>query len=256
MPVKNTDVDLEGDGDGYSGTFRWKKSKKLRNMPPCPPSKLDLSGGWLEYLLSRDNTEPNGVSLVGQAQQDLSMIDCLSTPVTITKMCISAGICSMESTLPSLHIICIGASAKAEGRVLEETNCFKELSYIFRNIRLIHLYLVGPEMTATTDRPIQRTPNLVSRTFRGTAIDFFRANTSLLGSENTVVIGVNCGFGNWENPVSVRYNLLFQWLPDLYFLTATQMPLLFTCANDYADLVGEVSVMQNIMGSYFLHPPR
>lgn len=255
--MKDDDLDLEGDGDGYSGTFRWKKTKKLNSMPNWNASqKLNISGGWMEYLISRGNTEDDSINLIGKAQQDLSLIDCLSTPVTIAKMCISAGICSDDSIAECFHIICIGTSAKAEGRVLNETNCFRELSYIFPNIRSLKLYLVGPEMAATTSTPTNIGPNLEAYIFRGTSIDFFRANPALIGSTHAVVIGLNCGFGNWENPMPRRYNLLFQWIRDLYFVTATKLPLLFTCANDYADLVGEVSVMQNIMGAYFIHSPR
>ena len=87
-----------------------------------------------------------------------------------------------------------------------------------------------------------------------TSIHFFRANSDLL-SQLTFVYGLNCGFGNWENPLPVRYNLLLEWLQDLYFLTGTQLPLVFTCANDYADLSGENQIMQKLMGSYYLLPP-
>lgn len=253
---KNKDLDLEGNGDGYSGTFRWKKSKKLNNMPAFNGvSRLNISGGWMEYLISRGNTEDDSVALIGHAQQDLSLIDCLSTPVTIAKMCVSSGICSLTEPMSFLNIVCIGTSAKAEGRVLFETNCFNELSHIFPNIGCISLYLVGPEMLRTTEAPRVLTENLNAYVFKGTSMEFFRANSDLLGNKHTVVVGVNCGFGNWENPLPSRYNLLFQWLKDLYFITGTKLPLLFTCANDYADLVGEVSVMQNVMGSYFIHSP-
>ena len=79
---------------------------------------------------------------------------------------------------------------------------------------------------------------LRSHLFKGTAIEFFRANPGLLGrsaDRATLVLGCNCGFGNWENPGRTRYDLLFEWLTDLYFLTATKLPLIFSCANDYAD---------------------
>jgi hypothetical protein len=255
--MKSNDLDLEGNGDGYSGTFRWKRTKKLKSMPSWNKSrKLNITGGWMEYLISRGSTEDDSITLIGQAQQDLSLIDCLSTPVTIAKMCLSAGICTQDSTSDCLHIICIGTSDKAEGRVLNETNCFSELSHIFPNIRSLNLYLVGPEMSETITTPQRIGSNLDAYTYRGTSIDFFRANPSMIGNTQAVVVGLNCGFGNWENPMPNRYSLLFQWLKDLYFITATKLPLLFTCANDYADLVGEVSVMQNIMGAYFIHSPR
>lgn len=186
----------------------------------------------------------------------MSLIDCLSTPLSIASLCRKAGISNSPSTpLEALHIICIGASSKAEGRVLEETNCFTELAHIFSNVADIRLHLVGPEMLTTSQQPRRVATNLHVSSFRGTSKEFFRHAPQLLLGTSTVVVGVNCGFGNWENPLPVRFNLLMQWLPDLYFLTGTKLPLLFTCANDYADLSGEVTLMMHIMGCYFIVPP-
>lgn len=259
------EVDLDETEDGYmSGTFRWKKSKKLPSMPAVreglseglsgtPP--LDVSRGWMEYFLSRGSTDEERVQLVTQAKSDMSIIDCLSTPLSIATLCLQAGIYRPDRPLSILHIVCVGASSKAEGRVLNETNCFKELSYIFSNIDDIQLYLVGPEMAASTPQARMIASNLHATEFRGTSKEFFRQSPHLLMGSSTVVVGVNCGFGNWENPLPVRFNLLMEWLPDLYFLTGTKIPLLFTCANDYADLSGEVAVMQHVMGSCFIVAP-
>ena len=116
--------------------------------------------------------------------------------------------------------------------------------------------MVGPEMSETKrDLHLpQSAPSLTTHLFRGTAIEFFRASLDLLQA-NTFVAGCNCGFGNWENPLPRRYDLLFEWIPDLYFLTATRLPCLFLCANDYADLAGETAVMQRIMGCQFTLEP-
>ncbi len=46
------------------------------------------------------------------------------------------------------------------------------------------------------------------------------------------------------------------WLPDLYFLTGTKIPLIFTCANDFADVKGEVGVMTRILGANFVRAPK
>jgi hypothetical protein len=70
-----------------------------------------------------------------------------------------------------------------------------------------------------------------------------------------VVVGFNCGFGNFANPLPRRYDLLLDWLADLYFLTGTQLPLIFTCANDHEDVAGESQVMQKLMGAQYLIPP-
>ena len=84
------EVDLEGDGDGYSGTFRWKKTKKLQSMPAYDPPVAAtraretsnnvynlLHGQWMNYFVARGVTNDAGLHLVATVQQDLAMIDCL-----------------------------------------------------------------------------------------------------------------------------------------------------------------------------------
>ena len=209
----------------------------------------------MEYFVSRGKDDKESLQIINQAQSDMSIIDCLSTPLSIACLCFKAGI-DVTMALDAINIVCIGTSSKAEGRICRETNCFHEISYIFENIKRINVHFVGPEMIETSSAPKQvKNNNLYVSEFRGTSKDFFRANPDLLLGNSTVVFGINCGFGNWENPGPARFSLLMQWLPDLYFLTGTKMPLFFTCANDYADLSGEVALMQHIMGSTFIVPP-
>jgi hypothetical protein len=246
------EVDLEGKGDGYSGTFRWKKTKILPTIPKCS-SDVNINAGWMEYLLSRFESVEDGFALVTKAQKDLCMIDCLSTPVSIGKMCITTAIVNYLTS--TVHIVCIGASSKTEGRIFNETNAFDELINILpKSLKQIYLYLVGPEMKSS-EPVVHPSGRMNTISFQGTSTAFFRQHIDLL-QDNTIVVGLNCGFGNWENPIHCRYDLLFSWLPDLYFLTGTKLPLLFTCANDYADLEGEVKVMNEIMGTYFLTMPQ
>lgn len=247
------EVDLEGDGDGYSGTFRWKKTKKFKSIPVCD-NDVDLNGGWMEYLISRFSNIDEGLSFVKEVHSDLSIIDCLSSAVTIGKACLSLGMVDTSVDFNDiLSIVCIGTSTKAEGRIANETNCFNELQYILPNVKCIDLYLVGPEMNTSEFHEMSK--KMRFKCYQGTSLSFFRENIKLLSSK-TIVVGLNCGFGNFENPQKVRYSLLQSWLPDLYFLTATKLPLIFTCANDYADLSGETTVMQKIMGAYFLAEPQ
>jgi hypothetical protein len=158
----------------------------------------------------------------------------------------------------------MGCAAKCEERVLRETNCWDELSRFIKADSECKVWLIGPEMSETkelfsrTGTEVSPMPgNLSFGLFRGTATAFFRAHPGLLApASQTVAVGLNCGFGNWENPLPGRYNLLFDWLPDLYFLTGTKMPIVFTCANDFADAAGESGVMHRILGALFLVPPR
>lgn len=203
--------------------------------------------------MSRLKNRDDALELMVKAQQDLSLVDCLSTPLTI---CYCMDKLKMKPILniPELNIVCIGVSTKAEGRVFTETNCWNEFIYFLGyKKQLVHIWFVGPEMDEVDCNPINENNHvpLIFHCFKGTVIEFFRCQISLLRSP-TIVVGVNCGFGNWENFGSQRFDLLQSWLPDLYFLTSTSLPLFFTCANDYADLQGEIKVMYHILGAKFV----
>jgi len=149
----------------------------------------------------------------------------------------------------------------------------------------IDLYLVGPEMSGNCAIPClgqgqghgqgqgegkgkkgggaSSSPTATSSTsmcitaYRGTTSAFFTAHTALLSTDaNVFVVGCNCGFGNWENPMPIRFDLLDAWLKDLYFLTSLNIPIAFTCANDYADLTGETAIMQRLLGANFVIEPQ
>ncbi|RHY30234.1 hypothetical protein DYB32_004482 [Aphanomyces invadans] len=46
------------------------------------------------------------------------------------------------------------------------------------------------------------------------------------------MVGYNTGFGNFIE--SNRFDLLWSWLPDLMAIADSNIPTVFTCANDYA----------------------
>ena len=246
------DIEEPSASDGYSGTFRWKRSKKLPSMPSkSSVSKKNINlKSWKDYLLSRGDGE-----FLDSVLADLCYIDCLSSVVTISTLINNLNI----EHLHEIHLVIMGCSEKFEERILTETNMWEELlvNHAYA-IDIIHLYFVGPEISKSKEfsRVNYGSNLMISHLFKGTAIQFFRDNTSLLGSSNTIVVGLNCGFGNFENKGTRQYDLLISWLPDLYFLSATKIPLYFTTANDYADLVGEVTVMKYILQANFIMKPQ
>ncbi len=247
------DIEEPNEIDGYSGTFRWKKSKKLPNMPSKATmnnKKISLKSSWKQYLLSRGDSQFLQLVLA-----DLCYIDCLSSVVTVSKLINNLNI----ENLHEIHLVIMGCSEKFEERILRETNIWEELLINHASsIDLIHLYIVGPEISQNQqfNRVNYGEKIMITHLFKGTAIQFFRSNTALLGGDNTICIGLNCGYGNFENKGSRQYDLLLSWLPDLYFLSATKIPLFFTTANDYADLVGEVTVMKYILQANFIMKPQ
>lgn len=104
-PTSHEDLDLnlgEDISDGqYSGTFRWKKSKKLNSLPHVSVSNAlyDLHySNWMQYFKSRahlafisdsfskaqaQSLKALERDLISFVHNDLAVIDCLSTPVTI-----------------------------------------------------------------------------------------------------------------------------------------------------------------------------
>lgn len=279
-------IDLDGqEGSMMSGVFRWKKSHQLRSLPTIRKKfeiNLDYSKGWMELFRSRCNTESQFRELVTFVQQDLSLIDCLSFPSTVMSALLKSGLIVLNGDgvergmMEDLHIVCLGCSSKAEERVLRETACWGEIGLALRHtVKHVHLYLIGPEMTCTESKvssPVPAEYNMTSHTFKGTAAGFFKANKMLLPmptntaanglglvqkSINTVAVGLNCGFGNYENPGLNKYDLIISWYADLAFLVSIQhLPMIFTCANDYADLDGECYLHGNLLGSLFLCEPQ
>ncbi len=82
-------VDIEGNGEGYSGTFRWKKSKVLGSMPPrMHPLIRGLfnEDGWMTFFMTRVPVGNDCANLINAVRSDLSFIDCLSSPCTVAYM--------------------------------------------------------------------------------------------------------------------------------------------------------------------------
>ena len=123
--------DYSGEDGQYSGTFRWKKSKVLKSMPPSKvmgeeqgqglTSNLPYRKGWMSYLTERaacsdfgkaasDKKSPE--SFIRSIQEDLSIIDCLSSPLSICHIVDRLKLLDPAITYDSIAIICIGCSSK------------------------------------------------------------------------------------------------------------------------------------------------
>ena len=97
---------------------------------------------------------------------------------------------------------------------MKETTCWEELtSHYLRNVQSVDIWLVGPEISRTEeyisfDKHSMQSQSEKGATvpvgaayhlFRGNASEFFRANPRYLAKDQgTIVVGINCGFGNFE----------------------------------------------------------
>jgi hypothetical protein len=336
-PTSTKDIDDNDlDTNSYSGTFRWKASKKLPSLPPLDApllaSYIDYQHGWKGYFLSRQQQDS---SLMQIALQDLSLVDCLSFVNSILylvweknilhlelidqfkqqhAMHVQTSECLSDQTTrryEKLRFYCIGCSSKAEERILRETNAFQELLYVlYPIVEEIELWFIGPELSMSTSftsplsmyqyppsssssrrlhtaSPCPCQSTMTTHLFQGTAMDFFRSYPHYMNIIDypSLLIGFNCGFGNFENPLPRRYDLFYAWYYDLCFLTSlsrnmetkrietntetatmkTQteriekdslaLSMIFFCANDYADLFGELVLMMKVFGMKLIVSP-
>lgn len=237
--------------DGWSpGTFRWPSRMTLPELPAGKPAAAGLSDkGWGPYLRSR-----GGEEMVRAARAKAIMLDALSFPLSL------AWILSQESVVQwpkeprpadwELHVVVLGATSKAEVRVWRDSKYWDELAELLRHRCKVRLHFVGPEISRSSGFSDLSEVHQVEPPC---AKHFFQQRPDLR-PENTVCAVFNGGYGNFV--ASGRDELFWSWLPDLLFLAESQYLCAFFCANDYADLRGEMAVHTTILGSCFALAPR
>lgn len=292
------------------GTFRWKRGKKMVEMPPVPKNRGlgPLLRGWQQYLTSRCSSDVEARKLVKSCQEDPSVIDGLSYPLTLlfalqqmsitpkslqtlieqyNNSDVAAGRKILHSTI---DIVLCGAAAKAEERLLIDSGYWAELGNHFKDSQL-NLYIVGPEalplgkMSSVTTvglqseirqklgqtskkrvssasegaMPIRIAKNMTCKIFVGTSDEFFDSHPSLskyysLDLESrtfrmTVAMGFNPGFG------AGIPQLMRSWTKSLIQLATLGIPAIFSQANDYSDLNGELRLLKGVVGVRFVLTP-
>lgn len=252
------DLQLDPRGDGmYSGSFRWKETKRFPPLPVGSHGPVELRNGWQGYLASRSDDR---CDLVATATSDPSMLDALSFPVTLLYLVklLELQTFAGDGAAEVKNVLVIGASRKAEQRVFAITDYWGEIARSFPSHR-VNLVFIGPEVEqdavgAQPDARDDKT-SLTVVPFRGTFGEFQQSRAfETCNATNTVIIGYNTGFGSFvgEND----YQLLLSWLPDLYAIADSGIPAIFTCANDYSDMNGEFAVQSRVVGAEMLLLPQ
>jgi len=233
MDQSATEANILSANDECPGTFRWPAKKNVPILPHFPDGKDDGLRGWGPYLKWR-----GGASLATEVQSDPSLLDAFSFPVTLFSV-----FSTLEMTPgPRLTVVVCGAARRAEERVLRETSLWQEIKHRFCT-SAVELWLVGPEMSSSETPPLLSQPEgFRAHCFKGTILDWIKQHP-LNDPSSTVFISYNAGFGNFADPESGRFELLYSWLPSLEVMLNTGCPLVFTCANDYGDVRGEVATM-------------
>ena len=275
------------------GTFRWKKNKSFVDLPPPnPTSKFELRG-WGPYLSARAG--PSFVQVVRQDLATIDALSFpLSLLFSLHRMGMDAATFQQKG-VTELHIVIAGATAHAEQRLLFDTNYWSEIGYVYKDLNvhlyfvgpeaatssvLAKTYVSNTNTTSGSGSgsgsgsssnnkkkkkkgkknragkkkpaPPRVSENTKVEHFLGTSTDFLTQNEHLLQSEPhraTFVIGFNPGFGSGNGPI------VASWTKDLLSLANYNIPIIFTQANDYSDLKGELLILQQIIGIKFIMTP-
>jgi len=221
----------------------------LPELPAGKPAAAGLSDkGWGPYLRSR-----GGEEMVRAARANAIMLDALSFPLSLAWMLSQESVVQWPKepqTDWELHVVVLGATSKAEVRVWRDSKYWDELAELLKHRCNIRLHFVGPEISRSSGFSDLSEVHQVEAPC---AKHFFQQRPDLR-PENTVCAVFNGGYGNFV--ASGRDELFWSWLPDLLFLAESQYLCAFFCANDYADLRGEIAVHTTIVGSRFVLAPR
>lgn len=264
-----------------SGTFRLAEGVRIAPLPtpftvkPCATC-IQSNTGWKEYLFARFAEQHPIPGEDGPPTINLQpeQLDAMSFPITALDVLyrleragtVTLGTGGAAATAPPARItlVVVGASAKAEERLLRQSTYWAEIGRHLPNAH-VHLELVGleiaPRKKASKRRgrgggggarqAVDGTTNMTSSVFKGTLRQWMGSECAAHVKEKRqlVVIGYNTGLGSGE------LSLMASWLPDLIALIKAGLPAAFTCANEAADLFGETRVMGKLLKARFVVEP-
>lgn len=227
----------------YLGTFRWKRSLKFPILPKItkPINYLTIAK-WSDFITAR----------LTQNQFEPYVIDALSYPLSVIyslNEVISNKFLSIDTLKEQdeINIVILGASSKTECRIALESNYFDEIYYYLLQMTLnkdikVNLYFVGEEVPKTNSSTSTSNPNLTYYFSPLNTGDFLKENIMSFSKKNTIIYGLNCGFG------AGYMKLTYSWFCDLIKLIKIGYVVIFTYTNDYEDKKGEVAIVKDVLG--------
>ena len=254
-PQSAAPTEMRFDHDGPTkgecvGTLRWSEKDSFPELPPWPRglSSPRLSD-WRAYLEAR--LSPNSK---GEIRVEASMLDGLSY---VLSLLYALQVLRLRPPSPGpLTLLMVGASSRAEERLMRDSTYWHELVHFLPGVH-IELVFVGPEIDhARHGRTTKHHACLSSRCFHGTLGELLRKEPRYT-ADDTIVVGFNPGFGNASAGMARGgFALMQSWLPDLCALLENGFVGIFTCANDYSDLRGELAIFRQLLKAEFVLPPQ
>eukprot|EP00873_Tetraselmis_striata_P002001 jgi/Tetstr1/422265/TSEL_013110.t1 len=235
--------------DGYVGTLRWGPETTFTDLPEFQKGMVPALSGWQDFFSTRldDGGREEDAKVVLEPQ----MIDGLSFPVSFLwalRQLLAMGVAGTQQALRRKRLIigALGASDRAEERLLLCTNYWQEIGHMFPGSQ-VDLWLVGPEISKVGSGKSERVlPNMTVSRLRGTTAAFL----DKFQGENPLIVGFNTGFGSGD--AALRHS----WKGDLRRILQLNLLSIFTCANDYHDLKCEREIWEKELRAQYVMYPR
>lgn len=240
-------VDLRGavDWDDFAST-RWSLAGRDHERPTLTPHALD--GLSFPVTLAWATQQPLVREAIQSALSGATVLDLTSAAAAAgadeTTTCGDG-----DPATPPLTILIAGASAHTEQFLLEHTEYWSECVIAAPAGRGgAHLAFVGPDVDDKKRKFRRLAPSLTASLHRTTTGAYLSRLTS---TAPCVVIGFNTGLGGGGGALARA------WAPDLVLaLKRPNTPLVLTCANEFADLRGELGVFRALGARLIVQPAR
>jgi len=109
------------------------------------------------------------------------------------------------------------------------------------------MYFIGEEISNDVSYTSSKLNNLYDHMYRRTFGDFLKDFALEFSKNNTIIIGLNTGFG------SGYLKLTQSWIPDLTKLIKFGYYSIFSFTNDYEDMIGETTILEEFFKAKFIY---
>ena len=269
----NLDIKLEEElqRNEYLGTFRWK-NVNFHKLIPFTKNEILLkhkeissifTESWKEYLNFRTfdlEIEPKIIDALSFPLSVIQIIDYIYTNINSFKDILKVISNNIKNNIiiPSkttFNIILIGSANKTEERIALESNYFEEIYYYCLSLLLnqeqvqdnkdllvkyfnINICFTGEEVKSNNTYSSKDNPNVKYGFYSLKTKEFLKENSMDFTKRNSIVIGMNCGFGAGYS------KLTLSWIRDLHLMFKLGYVSAFTYTNDYEDLKGEMLILE------------